>query len=87
MSDKPQAELHPAFVWDCEKCGEENFCRSIVKEISAEEQAEIAEHYGLDDDGPLRIMTAAHPEFVTCEHCEAEYEARNSWAEDDPREH
>ncbi len=24
-----QAELHSAFVWDCDNCGVENFCRAI----------------------------------------------------------
>ena len=26
-------ELHPAFVWDCDDCGRENFVRSIVGEF------------------------------------------------------
>ena len=24
------AELHPAYLWDCDSCGEENFCRRMV---------------------------------------------------------
>lgn len=71
------AVLHPAYVWDCEECGRENFQRAIV--ISEEEKmSSIREMQDDDEPGPppemLEIMTCCtYPVRVTCKHCNQEF--------------
>jgi hypothetical protein len=59
----PYAELHPAFRFDCDECGHENFVRGITLEDehlsqSQRETLESAEFWVL------------YPEMVQCDHCE-----------------
>jgi hypothetical protein len=34
-------ELRPAYAWDCDECGRENFSNGIVAELSNEERDEL----------------------------------------------
>ena len=83
------AELHPAFSWDCDDCGRENFVRCVAVEPESEDtiagdvvedfvapaSADISE----DQDGSLfeyvigRITVA--PKMVTCGHCQKTFPA------------
>jgi len=67
-----EAYLHPAFVWDCDACGEENFVRAIRIEKTEEEMAEMRSDLGIeeDDDGEFLGM----PSGVMCQSCGTEYE-------------
>jgi len=70
----PQAkiELHMAYVWDCDSCGRENFCRGAVLEFSEEDRAELREEHGVEEWESGEWMSA--PEEVTCQHCGKEFE-------------
>jgi hypothetical protein len=71
------AELHPAYVWDCDACGTENFCRAVVYEFSPDERAEMAAEHGLDG---VTGEWMSRPDAVQCRQCGKTYDAR------DPRE-
>ncbi len=60
-------ELHPAWVWDCDGCGTENFERSVVGYMSEEELQEMKEDHGIEvwECGGFHTM----PEVVTCKAC------------------
>jgi len=67
-----KVELHPAFVWDCDECGRENFVRAVVAEMSEEEEAEAKEYFGYEpwEDGEF----LRSPKTVQCEFCGAEFD-------------
>lgn len=60
-------ELKPAYMWDCDNCGRENFTRGLVPELSQEELHELQEEYGIEqyDIGDFVMM----PLSVTCKFC------------------
>lgn len=62
MSER--VSLKAAFVWDCPRCGGENFHRGVVAELSPEERGEM---------GPDADWVAA-PEKVTCSRCNAGFD-------------
>lgn len=68
-------ELRPAYVWDCDHCGRENFVSCRVAEMSDEEQAELREEMGVEafEEGAWCLM----PESVTCDHCGAKFETQH----------
>jgi len=68
-----KAQLNPAYMWDCDQCGTENFERAIVYEPTEEEMAEVMEDYEFDpwESSPWTLM----PETVKCKCCGTEYEA------------
>lgn len=49
-------ELHPAFVWDCERCGRENFFRAICGNLD-----EAAFRNFTVSDGHILVDFAAEP--------------------------
>ena len=73
-------ELHQAFVWDCDNCGAENFCRSRVvtpESIDPDELPDNTEHDEAVRDwiesGGSGIFHTA-PESVRCRECDTEFE-------------
>ena len=64
-------ELRPAYVWDCEECGEENFARGLVPECAKEDMEFIKEELGIhpDDDSGLVMM----PVEVVCAFCKVRF--------------
>lgn len=60
-------ELHPAFVWDCDNCGRENFVRSIVGEFDEETMREMREEHGITEYECGEWHTA--PRSVKCRYC------------------
>jgi len=60
MSEKSESvELHPAYQWDCETCGAENFVRATVYDPPPE---------GLPDMQESGDWMS-YPESVTCARC------------------
>ncbi len=72
IDDLPEIELHVAFVWDCDRCGSENWCRSVCMESAWMEQHEpdmVKEQ--ADSIGDWHT----YPEAVICGECGATYRA------------
>ncbi len=69
-------ELRPAYIWDCDECGIENFERTIIipiEELTEEEREQFSEEElqeFLGEDGSFQSM----PNNVTCSNCDTEYE-------------
>ncbi len=86
------AELHSAFVWDCDACGQENFCRAIEGNIDEaalrdadEDRIDAhleADEWTMSDEAyfsPILIQRIAlTPKVVKCCQCEAQYKPRLS---------
>lgn len=60
-------ELRPAFAWDCESCGRENFARIVIGEMSEEDRQALVERHGIEDSEDGDFMQV--PDEVTCRHC------------------
>ncbi len=73
-----QAELHPAYQWDCPECGHENFARAIVFDMPDDEKLELLQRSGeLESYQTLADLGEgvdgdwmSAPESVTCEECD-----------------
>lgn len=69
-----EVEIHPAHVWTCEDCGQDNFERGITADfLTPEEYREICAEMGvfdpaIDDEPPEGALMMA-PSDVTCRHC------------------
>ncbi len=60
-------ELHPAFVWNCNACGRENFSKEVVLKMSHEEKLDLWDRHGcVQSDLSMEPMT------VTCKQCKTE---------------
>jgi len=66
-----QAEMHPAYAWDCDDCGAENFNRAIVPEMSDDDLKELRDDHGVQpwEAGQFMMM----PTEVTCAKCGATF--------------
>lgn len=76
-------ELHPAYQWDCDSCGRENFARAVVAELNPEnpEDAELIEIARAESEhliGDIKPFWMTEPEEVVCAHCGAEFETVDS---------
>ncbi|RIK84349.1 MAG: hypothetical protein DCC68_01320 [Planctomycetota bacterium] len=67
--------LRPAYAWDCEECGRENFSRSLIPEFSEEDLQELRDEHGVQpwETGAFVSM----PESVKCPHCGAVFGTRH----------
>lgn len=65
--------LRPAYAWDCDECGHENFARGIVPDFSDEDFAEMLNEHGIQpwEAGAFVQM----PETVKCAFCGTEFTA------------
>lgn len=76
MSDLPVVEIHPAFVFTCESCGQDSFARSVALE-DPELQARashafrdiIAATDGVEASEEWDGLISMAPTEVTCSHC------------------
>ena len=60
-------ELRPAYTWDCNACGQENFARAIVIEMSVEDARKIREDvFGDPEDKGFFFGV---PKCVACVAC------------------
>ncbi len=72
------AELRPAYAWDCDRCGAENFERAVVHEFSPAERQELLDQGEMPETG--NWLTC--PDAVTCRSCGASFAARHFRAPD-----
>lgn len=86
-------ELAPAYVWDCDECGRENFQRSVTTRLNPDDPDDadvIRDLEGLgpdeeiDRDPNIRRTVQHRPSRVTCRHCGAEFGAVDSGEPDTP---
>jgi uncharacterized Zn finger protein len=70
-----EVELHPAFQWDCDNCGKENFTRSIKWEGSEEDLIKLKERFEIEawQEGEFRHC----PDEVTCSYCGTVFKAKD----------
>jgi hypothetical protein len=73
-------ELRPAFTWDCDDCGQENFVRGVVPEMSEEDHKFMMEEHGLMPWECGDFIT--NPAIVTCCHCQTEFKAKHFRADE-----
>lgn len=89
-TESMKAELHAAFLWDCDECGIENVVRSIegnLDEAALEEASENrivtdlvapdVEFNEAEDRHESRFLVQRIylcPQFVTCKNCGASFE-------------
>jgi len=68
-------ELRPAYAWDCDHCGRENFLRGVVPEMSPEEEQALKEEMGIEsyDEGKIMLM----PQIVQCPHCNSQFQTKH----------
>ena len=64
-------EVRPAYAWDCNECGHENYERAIVYEFSPEELADTTGE--LSPEGAVTGEWISHPDEVKCRACGREY--------------
>lgn len=89
MKEKEKVEPLPAMLWICPECGEDNFERMIIQEMSEEEENEILEE--LDDPDMISAENYLYPLDVRCKNCNEEFgveefkcdECRDKECEDD----
>lgn len=81
------AVLRPAYCWDCESCGRQNFqrCVSVMLDPDVPEDAEqLRFMHDLGPDEPLGPAAAGiwqtSPVTVTCAHCGATFKAAHDRA-------
>lgn len=69
------AELHSAFVWDCDQCGRENFSRAIECHIEPECLEQVTSFLAVQLDRQeneadfLVQKVVAYPKYVNCQFC------------------
>lgn len=83
MMEKNKIELNPAWTWDCDDCGRENFARSISAVFTEAECIDMRKHMGLEADEwkaetPTEFVEKygwqMQPDNVKCAHCGASFE-------------
>jgi hypothetical protein len=63
--------LRPAYAWDCEECGRENFVNGLIPCFSDEELAELRDERGIEPEAEGAFI--AMPKSVVCAHCDTEF--------------
>jgi hypothetical protein len=81
--------LAPAYVWDCNECGRENFQRAVSIVLDPDDDADadvLRSMHGISDGEPIPEAcggrVCARPDRVTCKHCGVEFKAVDCGAED-----
>lgn len=64
--------MRPAYAWDCDDCGRENFLNGVVPEFSEDELKYLRNEQGVSayDAGYFVQM----PDTVRCKHCGSQFE-------------
>lgn len=77
--------LSPAYVWDCEECGRENFQRAVSAALDPEDEGDaevLREMHGLSPDELIPDVLAGvmmmRPNTVTCRHCNTTFKAMDA---------
>lgn len=64
------ANLHPAYVFDCEECGKENLIRCVRPSFSNEELEELKEELSsIGEEGEFLLV----PSEAICKNCGTKY--------------
>lgn len=76
-----EVELRPAYAWDCEECGRQNFANGICPDLSEEDVQELRDDHGIQpwEVGTWQMM----PTVVKCEHCGSEFKTLHYGDSDD----
>lgn len=61
-----KAELRPAYSWDCDECGREQFTRAIVPEMSDAERNELRSQYGIEEWETGNFQSMPHEVICEC---------------------
>lgn len=62
-------EPHPAFCWDCDECGVENFGRVLPYFPTQEEENELVMEHGFDPGSVEPGAPVMMPSTVKCKAC------------------
>ena len=87
-----RVEMRPAYEWTCEECGRNQFESCVVAEMDDEDRLQTAINAGLADEFATEVPPGlvgefvTYPDFVTCQHCHAEFETKHMTDEDDDDE-
>ena len=65
-----KAELHIAYMFDCDECGAENFVRGVRVELSQNEMEFVKDFHNIVDEDCLLTQ---QPSEVTCKACGAHF--------------
>jgi hypothetical protein len=86
-------ELIPAYVWDCDHCGRENFQRAISRVLrpdSPDDADVIRGVAGLEPDDPLptdfKFQVHTRPDRVACRRCKTLFRATDLESEVAPED-
>ena len=71
------AELHPAFMWNCPECDRENFCRAVIKDMDPELGKKFNEKFATSFKH-VRLQTSKHPDYVKCDSCGGNFKAERA---------
>lgn len=92
-----KAELHSAFSWDCDECGQENFCRAIEANLDEAAAKDIADEQlslhmattqadevgdGRYESPTLVTAIAIAPKHVRCSACGRTFETEIAHEDD-----
>lgn len=71
-----KVELHVAYLWDCDACGRENFCREQfgLVHMTPEDYEGLPDDVEITDDMLGDLLFPGEPDTVTCAFCNAEFE-------------
>lgn len=81
-----KARLLTAYVWDCDKCGAENFERAITADLGDEDREDAFRRFhDLGQWAPLpdgwrEFEMVTRPDSVTCGECGTEFDAEDDGA-------
>lgn len=67
------AILFPAYHWECQECGCDNFEKGYIPELDDDQLQELKEEMGMEDSTADYIV--GMPEEVTCQFCDKTYQA------------
>lgn len=71
-------ELHPAFLWTCDACGQDNFVRSI--NLEPEQVALMVDPDLLEQVMGVEGGWSIAPDHVVCNHCGGRFAvAEETW--------
>lgn len=77
-TERREVEIHPAYMWTCDDCGNDNFEYMVIVEMSEDDAREMMERHGGDPDDWRTGMLVSSPDDVECEHCGAKFTTKDS---------
>lgn len=68
-----KVEIWTAYQWTCDECGQDNFERAVMCELTPFDREMMAEENDLEPEDFEGEMVS-YPNHVTCQHCKAEFD-------------